>query len=72
MVSIAHSKLRQLHDTGAFQVSTLARKLDCHRGALRDALAGSQPKVSLAIALERELGIPVGEWAVEPATTIAR
>jgi helix-turn-helix protein len=62
MASIAHEKLRKLHDDGAFSVTDLARRVGCHRGAIRDALAGSQPKVALAVALERELGIPVTDW----------
>lgn len=68
MTSIAHEKLRRLHDQHVFNVADLARRVGCHRGALRDALAGSQPKVALAVALERELGIPVADWTTELAT----
>jgi predicted transcriptional regulator len=69
MTSIAHDKLRRMRDRNAFSVNDLARRAGCHRGAIRDALAGSEPKVTLALALERELGIPVADWTVEGATT---
>jgi hypothetical protein len=64
MVSIAHTRLRRLHDQGAFHTSALARKVGHHRGAVRDTLAGSEPKVTLALAFEDELGIPVRDWTV--------
>ena len=61
-------KLRTRHERGEFTVSALARRLGCSIGAIRYVLSGSEPRVTIALALERELGIPVADLATADFT----
>ena len=68
MASRALEELRSRHERGEFAVSALARRLVCSIGAIRYVLSGSEPRVTIALALERELGIPVADWATADFT----
>jgi len=61
MFSIAHEQVRQFAG-GRGAVTALARKLGIPVNSLRYVLAGSQPKVDVALAIERVLGIPTSAW----------
>ena len=66
MITQGHTQFRQMHERGEFNLNRLAKKIRRARTVLANVLAGSEPKLSLALDLERELGIPSAAWA-EPA-----
>jgi transcriptional regulator with XRE-family HTH domain len=70
MASGAHEELRQRYERGEFTAKGLADRVGCTVGAIRFVLSGTVPKVTLALRLERELGIPVSAWTTgEEETT---
>lgn len=50
-------------------VRKLAQRLGCDESTLSHILRGRRPGPDLAVAIEREVGIPMAEWyAPEPET----
>jgi len=71
MASRAHEELRRRHERREFSVNGLAHRIGCTVGAIRFILSGTVPKVTVASAIERELGIPVSDWTT-PVEDLAR
>jgi hypothetical protein len=64
LISKAHVTFRKMHETGAFTLRPLARKLGLEPSSLRYILSTTMPKVTVALALQRELGIPITDWEI--------
>ena len=71
LLSRAHITIRTMHENGAFGLRTLAQRLGVYPQTLRYILTGSVPKVTLALALQRELGIDLSEWAIAAPSSTA-
>jgi transcriptional regulator with XRE-family HTH domain len=63
MASRAHEELRRRYEQREFSVNALAQRVGCTVGAVRFILSGTVPKVTIAVAIEKELGIPVVDWS---------
>jgi hypothetical protein len=72
MASRAHDELRQRYERGEFTAKGLAGRLRCTVGTIRFVLSGTVPKVTIAIGLERELGIPVSAWMSGSETSASK
>jgi hypothetical protein len=64
LMTRAHLTIRRLHETGAFGLRPLAQRLGIYPQSLLYILGGSLPKVNVALAIERELGIAIEDWDV--------
>jgi transcriptional regulator with XRE-family HTH domain len=71
MASRAHEELRKRYEQREFSVKALAQRVGCTVGAIRFILSGTVPKVTIATAIEKELGIPVVDWTT-PSEVIAQ
>lgn len=64
LLSRAHATIRTMHDAGIFGLRDLSQRLGIYPQTLRYILTGSVPKVTLAVGIERELGIPLLDWTI--------
>ena len=62
--SEAHATMRTMHQAKTFELRGLSLRLGIHPQSLLYILTGSVPKVTLAVGIERELGIPIADWTV--------
>jgi lambda repressor-like predicted transcriptional regulator len=64
MLSRAHVAIRSMYEEEAFGLRALSLALGVYPQTLRYILTGTTPKVTLALAIQRELGIDVNDWAI--------
>jgi len=58
----AHVELQRRRERGELTITVLARRIGIAPTSLRHVVMGAEPKVSIALALHRELGIPLDDW----------
>ena len=63
----AHLALRQKQESGEFTVSALAKRLAINPLSLQGILSGSIPKITVALALEQHVQIPLTWWTERKA-----
>lgn len=58
----AHAELQRRRERGELIITILARRIGIAPTSLRHVIMGAEPKVSVALALHRELGIALDDW----------